>query len=103
MDYSVLKKARRYARQQLNKILENHYGHISHAAAKALELAEEKYNLGTMGVEGFTGTNNRGDIRNVLYLNAGDTYETTLLFIDDDCTGYFTIGNWGDIVERGRY
>ena len=33
------------------------------------------------------------------YLNTGDTYTTTLLFI----RGKYRVGNWGDIVERGNY
>lgn len=33
------------------------------------------------------------------YLNAGDPYATTIMFIN----GRFRIGCWGDIVERGNY
>jgi len=35
------------------------------------------------------------------YLNAGDTYRTTILMIRPGQT--FRIGCWGDIVERGDY
>jgi hypothetical protein len=33
------------------------------------------------------------------YCNAGDTYATTVIFIN----GRYVIGCWGDIVERGNY
>lgn len=33
------------------------------------------------------------------YCNAGDTYTTTLLFVN----GRYRVGSWGDIVERGHY
>jgi len=32
------------------------------------------------------------------YVNMGDTYDTTLLY--DHKTGRFSVGSWGDIVER---
>jgi hypothetical protein len=32
------------------------------------------------------------------YVNKGDTYDTTLLY--DHKTGRFSVGSWGDIVER---
>jgi len=35
----------------------------------------------------------------ILYCNAGDTYDTTVLKIN----GRFSVGCWGDIVERGNY
>jgi len=33
------------------------------------------------------------------YLNAGDTYAATLLWV----AGRYRVGCWGDIVERGKY
>ena len=35
----------------------------------------------------------------ILYINKGDTYRTTIMFV----RGQFVIGCWGDIVERGNY
>jgi hypothetical protein len=32
------------------------------------------------------------------YVNMGDTYDTTLLY--DHKTGRFSVGSWGDVVER---
>jgi hypothetical protein len=34
----------------------------------------------------------------ISYVNMGDTYDTTLLF--DYKTGRFSVGSWGDVVER---
>lgn len=34
------------------------------------------------------------------YLNAGDTYNTTIIRFTD---GRYRVGSWGDIVERGSY
>jgi hypothetical protein len=34
----------------------------------------------------------------ISYVNMGDTYDTTLLF--DHKTGRFSVGAWGDVVER---
>ncbi len=33
------------------------------------------------------------------YANSGDTYSPTILYFN----GNFSVGNWGDIVERGNY
>lgn len=35
----------------------------------------------------------------ILYVNMGDTYDTTVLVI----RGRFRVGCWGDVVERGNY
>lgn len=35
----------------------------------------------------------------IKYVNAGDTYETTLMWT----RGRYIVGCWGDIVERGNY
>lgn len=44
------------------------------------------------------------------YLNTGDTYDSTILHLDGVTSGgrstgcgRWSIGSWGDIVERGRY
>lgn len=44
------------------------------------------------------------------YLNFGDTYDTTILYLDGFTVsgratgrGRWVVGAWGDIVERGRY
>ena len=54
--------------------------------------------LGTFGVEVIpAGKGPRSP--QIVYCNAGDTYDTTILF----CRGRFQVGCWGDIVERGNY
>ena len=40
----------------------------------------------------------RGDSA-ISYSNAGDTYDTTLLYVK----GKLMIGCWGDVVEKGNY
>lgn len=44
------------------------------------------------------------------YLNTGDTYTPTILYLDGVTEsgratgrGRWAVGSWGDIVERGRY
>jgi hypothetical protein len=54
--------------------------------------------LGTYGVEHIPhGKNKRSP--SFEYCNAGDTYASTLLFVN----GSYRVGSWGDIVERGNY
>lgn len=48
------------------------------------------------GVEYIDGN---GDWPSISYVNMGDTYDTTVMFVN----GRFRIGSWGDIVERGDY
>jgi hypothetical protein len=54
--------------------------------------------LGTFGVEHQPAGSNRLS-PSFDYLNAGDSYELTLIYI----RGRFRVGCWGDIVERGNY
>jgi hypothetical protein len=35
----------------------------------------------------------------IAYVNLGDTYATTLMHVN----GLFAVGDWGSIVERGKY
>lgn len=52
----------------------------------------------TCGVEYIPrGSNSKSP--SIEYLNAGDTYTTTLLWT----RGSYRVGCWGDIVERGNY
>lgn len=44
------------------------------------------------------------------YVNRGDTYDPTILYLDgvshggrSTGRGRWAVGSWGDIVERGRY
>ncbi len=42
----------------------------------------------------------RGSSMSFEYLNAGDTYNTTIIRFRD---GRYRVGDWGTIVERGNY
>jgi hypothetical protein len=54
--------------------------------------------IGGYGVEFIpAGTGSRSP--SIRYVNLGDTYETTVLYM----RGQFRIGCWGDVVERGQY
>lgn len=54
--------------------------------------------LKTFGVEYIpAGHNSKSPA--IEYCNAGDTYTTTLLFVN----GSYRVGDWGSIVERGNY
>lgn len=97
-----LRKAGRLARRVLRQLLamdEYRYCHRSFAVRDAMLVVEmARPDIGTFGVEGIAkGSNSRSPA--IDYLNAGDTYAETLLYVR--CQ--FRIGNWGDIVERGNY
>lgn len=85
----TLRRARRYARTKFNELRQDHKydGHPSHAAARALELTEAAFDLGTCGVEGVC---DQEDVRGggVSYLNAGDPYAMTVaaLTYPSSCT-----------------
>ena len=102
-----LHAAKKYARRAFLEIRNTdhyiygeryNYGHESHAAAAALELTEARFiDLGTFGLEGDCELNGEGHI-NILYLNAGDTYESTILFY----RGRFIVSSCDDIVESAK-
>ena len=97
-----LRHAARVARRALNRLLaepEYSHSHESFAIRDAMLLAEAACpDLGTFGVEYIPeGHNMRSPA--IEYLNAGDTYTDTLLYVN----GRFRVGCWGDIVERGNY
>jgi hypothetical protein len=54
--------------------------------------------LGTFGVEGLGPTSGPSYAPPYEYLNAGDTYATTLIYRNK--TDTLSVGNWGDIAER---
>ena len=54
--------------------------------------------LGTFGVE-YIPAGSNAQSPEITYLNTGDSYDLTVLYVN----GHFTIGSWGDIVERGNY
>jgi hypothetical protein len=54
--------------------------------------------LGTFGVE-YIPEGHNAKSPAIDYLNTGDTYATTLLYVN----GQFRVGNWGYYVEQGDY
>ena len=97
-----LRYAASVARRALRRLLamdDYRYCHRSFAVRDALLLAEAACpDLGTFGVEGIQQGHNRRSPA-IDYLNAGDTYTTTLMYV----RGRFVVGDWGSIVERGAY
>ena len=91
-----LTKARRYCADRLAHHNEMEpYCHESHNVARAMEDTQKRYiDLGTCGVEGDCAMNGEGCI-DIQYLNAGDTYDLTIVYY----RGRFLVTSWGDIVE----
>jgi hypothetical protein len=54
--------------------------------------------LGTSGVEHISAGNGFHSPA-IDYLNTGDTYELTIIYIYER----FRVANWGDVFERGNY
>lgn len=97
-----LARARRYCRTAMGKLKatgEYRYCHESFLIRDTLLAVEATFtDLGTFGVEHTPAGNNRRSPA-FDYLNTGDSYELTLIFIN----GRFRVGCWGDLVERGSY
>ena len=82
------------------------YNHVQKASShdevdETLELASEI--LGAYGVEAIRGdyhVNNYYDDIVALYVNTGDTYNATLLYVTD--TGRFLLTTFGDWVEKNE-
>jgi len=96
MNKETLQKARLYARLQFNILRagELRNCHPSHAAARALELTDKRFDIG-YGVEGDTADNGEGHIT-IQYINTGDAYTPTVCYYK----GRFIVSSWGDIAER---
>lgn len=100
-DQAYWRRVARTARAALRRLLdlpEYRHAHPSFAVRDAMLVAESQCETGTFGVEHIErGHNQRSPA--IDYLNAGDTYSMTLLYVN----GRFRVGCWGDIVERGNY
>jgi hypothetical protein len=102
---NYLSRAARYAAYRFaihRESLDYCFAHPSHPAGQALRDAQLRFvDLGTFGAEGYTSeyTNDfDGDDLSFQYLNTGDTYESTVCYMD----GRFFVGAWGDIVENHK-
>ena len=68
-----LQEAAKWIRRELTKRSDG--GHPSHLAAKVLEEADKKFDLGSFGVEGWAKSPSVG----YQYLNYGDSYDPTII------------------------
>jgi hypothetical protein len=71
--------------------------HSSYAGEEALAFAAKECGIND-DVEGFCYFPNDPNTNGLSYLNEGDTYSETLLFDSESNT--FSIGSWGDVVEK---
>ena len=99
---TYVRRARAYAKRaetRLESTGDYRHCHRSFLVRDALLATETAFpDLGTFGVEGSeAGRGRRSPAFD--YLNTGETYELTVLYI----RGRYTVGTWGDIVERGDY
>jgi len=89
----------KFCRREYAKRRQTERRHCSFTAEAVLALAEETFHPPTCGVEGFASP--RSMHRGIHYLNAGDSYDMTVIFraLGHD-EGRWSVGSWGDIVER---
>jgi hypothetical protein len=71
--------------------------HPSHEASKILEEADQRFELGSNGVEGHAWGMHDG----FSYLNQGDPYDTTLICRTWNRAYRFTVGSWGRLGRSG--
>lgn len=95
-EYENLKRARDWAARQFSNRWDGEE-HPSFVARRILEEASEMFEIGDFGVEGFTDSFGNDGVQ---YLNMGDTYDTTLLVQTTPRSARFSVGAWGDVVER---
>lgn len=95
-DEKKLQRARRWCAREFAK-RRKPYEHASFVASEVLKEAEERFELGTFGVEGFT--LDEGGREGVSYLNAGDSYALTLCVRTDLSTARFGVRCWASYVE----
>jgi hypothetical protein len=97
-----LERARKHCRVAMAKLKQSgeyNHCHESFLVRDALLAVQEIFaDLGTFGVGQIDRGNNKRSPA-ITFLNAGDTYELTILYIN----GRFRVGTWGDVVERGNY
>ena len=92
-----MKAALQFCRDQYeNEKAENPYCHCSHNASRAMEATEKIFtDLGTFGLEGFCDSVGKNGVS---YLNTGDSYGLTIVFLSD--SEKFEISSWGEIAEN---
>lgn len=85
-----LQRAAKWIRRELTKRTDS--GHPSHLARKVLEEADEKFKLGSFGVEGWAKSPSIG----YQYLNYGDPYDATIVVRSNQtrATVIVALGGW---------
>jgi hypothetical protein len=85
-----LQQAAKWIRRELNKRADR--SHPSHLASKVLEEADEKFQLGSHGVEGWSKSSSLG----YQYLNYGDPYDATIVVRSNPtrATVIVALGGW---------
>lgn len=85
-----LQQAAKWIRRELTKRADG--SHPSHLAAKVLEEADEKFKLGSFGVEGWAKSPSLG----YQYLNYGDSYDPTIIVRSNPtrATVIVALGGW---------
>ena len=90
-----LQQAAKWVRRELTKRADS--SHPSHLAAKVLEEADEKFQLGSFGVEGWAKSPSRG----YQYLNYGDPYDATIVVRSNptQSTVHVALGGWAPYAD----
>ncbi len=85
-----LQQAAKWIRRELSKRSDS--SHPSHLAGKVLEEADEKFKLGSFGVEGWAKSPSLG----YQYLNYGDPYDATIVVRSNPtrATVHVALGGW---------
>ena len=85
-----LQQAAKWIRRELNNRADG--SHPSHLASKVLEEADEKFNLGSFGVEGWAKSPSRG----YAYLNYGSPHDSTIVIRSNptQATVIVAMGGW---------
>jgi hypothetical protein len=93
-----LQLAAKWIRREIKK--RDDGSHPSHLAAKVLEEADEKFNLGSYGVEGWAKSPSRG----YQYLNYGDPYDATIVVRSNptQATVFVALGGWATYAGSGE-
>lgn len=97
-----LQSARAWCAAQFRKRYDGR-DHPSFLTDQLLEEADNKFELGSMGVEGFTRQENMR--RGVQYLNYGDPYLSTIVVTTGPYNARFTcaVGGWASYAEGGGW
>lgn len=100
----------RDAAKRIRALMENHRGDFAADTLAAIGDTMTAAGLMTHGAETIFGDDSYSDTPSIEYANRGDTYDTTVLYIDGVTEfgrpthrGRWAVGAWGDIVERGHY